>query len=49
MKYTVQNANAIKTARELLELLEKLTPDEQRMVLMLIKGYSAGVATTDTA
>lgn len=48
MKNTVQKANGVKTARELLELLEKLTPEEQKMVLMLIKGYSAGVDTANT-
>lgn len=35
--------NNFESAIELLEALKTMTSDEQKLVLMLIKGYSAGI------
>jgi hypothetical protein len=42
------NTNNLKSVIELLKMLEKMTLDEQKSVLMLIKGYSAGVSTKNS-
>lgn len=40
--------NNFESAIELLEALKTMTNDEQKLALMLIKGYSAGVSSKNS-
>ena len=37
------NRNDIEAIKELIEVMERLNPEEIKMMLTLIKGYSAGI------
>jgi hypothetical protein len=39
----VIHKNDIKAIKELIEVMERLNPEEIKMMLTLIKGYSAGI------